>query len=198
MFCFVFLGLITHFPNESLDKIQCELDERIKWGSSQEFLSHVQRPIYFRYPIPTLIRVLGHNRLSLPPPKYLSWSLLTDYGHNQFQFWVVIDSISTPEISVVVVIDRLRLQLWVVIDFISLTLEISVVVVINRFRPQLIPILGCYRSISTPILSVEVLMVGYDPDRFQFWVIIDSQYLQNTGCGRYRSFTTQIDSNSGS
>ncbi len=55
---------------------------------------------------------------------------------------------------------------------------------ISRGRYRLIPTTTDYNSGSLSVLSLPLkyrswsLSVGYDPDRFQFWVVIDSQYLR--------------------
>ena len=80
--------------------------------------------------------------LSLPP-KYWSWSISVSYDPNRFQFWIVIQSLSTCNILVVVVIDRLR--------------------------PRSIPILGRNWSIMTttdydPVYNYKSITIQTDND----------------------------------
>ncbi len=108
--------------------------------------------------------------------KYRSWSLLTDYvyDHNRFKFWVVLDSISTHEISVMVVIGRLRPRPILILGHNRFYL--STPRNIGPGRYLLIPTTTDSNSGSLSILSLP----------------------QNIGCGRYRLVTIQTDFNSGS
>ncbi len=99
-------------------------------------------------------------------------------------------SISTPEISVVVVIGGLRPRpipilgrnrfYLSVLEILSLPLEISVVVVIDQFRPQLIPFLGRYRFYFYPEILVMVVIGRLRPRPIQilgrYWLSLPAKY----------------------